>query len=136
MRYARYLIQPGVVEAGAYLRQHAAPGERFAVSGLTRDYTATDPGTQLVALSGMPAYLARPFVFLSRGGAPGELAQKRLDALARLERAADAAAALDLMRSERIDWFVALGDAGPAWDPQRERAAFAAEQVAVYRAIR
>ena len=81
----------------------------------------------------MPAYLARPFVFLSRGGAPAELAQRRLDVLARLERAADAAAALDVMRSEGIGWFVVLGDAGPLWDPQRKHAAFAAKQAAVYR---
>lgn len=131
--YARHRPQPGVVEAGHYLRRHAVPGERFAVTGLKRGYAAMDAATELVGLTGVPAYLARPFVFLGRGGEAGELAEKRLDALSRIERAADAAAALRLMREEGIGWLVAVGEAGPAWDPDRKQAEFSAGNAAVYR---
>lgn len=125
-------IQPGIVEAGRYLRGHARPGQVFAVRGLDLRWAITDAAVQLVALSGMPAYLSYTSAHMIEAADRGRVAMQRYAALSRLERSPSADAALAELRRLGIAWYVVPDGAGPPWDPARRRAAFVERNVAIY----
>ena len=125
-------VQQGIPEAGAFLRQHGAPGDLLAVSGLPLDWAPTDPGIQLVALSGIPAYLAYTISQTADPGPRRDMAVARFLELERVAQAPDAAQAQALLHGLGIRWYVVVGDAGPGWDPQRKLAAFVSGKTAVY----
>jgi hypothetical protein len=125
-------VPPGLVEAAAFMRKHAAPGDIFAVAGLTAGYATFDVSTQLCSLSGMPAYLSRPYFEMIKEAPRKQVAAVRLAALQELESLTEYAEAMRALRSLKVQWFVVAGDQGPRWDPQRRRAAFKAGTVALY----
>jgi hypothetical protein len=130
--YAAYKVEPGLPQVAARLRAQAAPGDLFAVEGLKTGWVPTDVASQLAALTGMPAYLARPFVHIAAGGRRSEVARERHGALERVAAARDAAAALASLRELGVRWYVVTGVEGPRWDRARRGAAFASGRVAVY----
>lgn len=129
--YARALT-PGLVQAAAFLRREGKPGDEFAVQGLQRGWVPTDAAVELASLSGMPAYIARPYSHMAQGGERKLVALERYSALARVLHEQSASAALVRLRESGIRWYVVAGSAGPRWDPERRQAAFAAGDVAVY----
>jgi hypothetical protein len=132
-QHVTYRVEEGVLEAASYLRRNSRPGDIFAVAGLTLHWVATDTATQLESLTGMPAYLARPFTHMFRGNAREREALKRHGLLVHVAAEPQAAAALERLRELGIRWYVHQGEAGPRWDPGRRHAAFADRGVAVYR---
>jgi len=96
------------------------------------DWVATDIATELVSLTGMPAYLGRPFIHLSRGGRREQAVRERYAALKRVAGEENAAAAARRLRELGIQWYVVADGAGPRWDPERRRAVFVDRMVAVY----
>lgn len=132
-RHLTLSVEDGVPEAARFLRRNFRPGEVFAApGGLTLEWVATDVATEMTSLTGAPAYLARPFVQVSKGGRRRAVALERYAALARVADEQDASAALARLHGMGIQWYVVAGDAGPRWDPGRRHAAFAAGDVAVY----
>jgi hypothetical protein len=125
-------VQQGIPEAGAFLRKNGAPGDLLAVGGLPLDWAPTDPGIQLVALSGIPAYLAYTISQTADPGARRDAAVTRFLELERVAQAPDAAQALAMLHELGIRWYVVVGDGGPGWDPQRQLAAFVSGRTAVY----
>jgi len=138
--YSRALA-PGLTQAARLLRQEGKPGERFALAPLPRGWAPierpgwvpTDDAAELAALSGMPAYLSRPYLHLLQGGERRLVAQERLAELEAIERQSQSGAALGRLRRQGIDWYVVVGGQGPRWDPARQRAVFSDRAVAVYR---
>jgi hypothetical protein len=130
--YARALA-PGVVQAAAFLRREGKPGDVFAVQGLQRDWVPSDAAAELGALSGMPAYLARPHLHIAIGGERHRVAQERHAALRGVERETQSSAAFARLSALGVRWYVVTGERGPGWDPQRRLAAFRGPGVAVYR---
>lgn len=126
-------VPPGLVEAAAFLRRSAAPGDIFALAGLTAGYAPFDAATQLCALSGMPAYLSRPYFEMNKDAARRAVAAARLAALQRVDGLAEFGAAMQALRSLGVQWYVVTADAAPRWDPGRTHAAFTAGTVALYR---
>jgi hypothetical protein len=126
-------IAPGLVEGAEFLRRHAAAGERFAVAGLSMRQETFDLSTELCALSGVPAYLSRPYYATNMDAARRSLALERLAALQEVDRQTDADAALRSLQSLKVRWYVVAGGQGPRWDPGRERAAFKSGTIALYR---
>jgi hypothetical protein len=126
-------VAPGVVEAAAFLRRHAVPGDRFALAGMTAAYAPFDLSTQLCALSGVPAYLSRPYFEMNKDAPRRAVAAARLAALQEIERLGDYGAAVQALRSLKVQWYVVAGDEGPRWDPARASAAFKSGTVALYR---
>ena len=100
------------------------------------EWVATDSATELTSLTGMPAYLSRPFFHLASGGRREQVARERYGALKRIDAEEDAAAAARRLRELGIQWYVVVGvgNEGPRWDRGRRRAAFAAGRVSVYSA--
>ena len=108
---------------------------RLAVQGLRHGWVATDVATELAALSGMPAYIARPYIHIAQRGDRALMAEERYAALQAVARETQASAALARLRALGIRWYVVTDGRGPAWDRQRRLAAFANGKVAVYRTI-
>jgi hypothetical protein len=132
-QHVTYRVDDGLLEVASYLRRNSRPGDIFAVAGLTLHWVATDTATQLQSLTGMPAYLARPFTHMFRGNAREREALRRHRLLAQVAAEAQAAVALERLRRLGVRWYVHRGEAGPSWDPGRRHAAFADGSVAVYR---
>ncbi len=125
-------VPPGLVKAAEHLRRHAAPGDIFAVAGLTTGYATFDLPVQLCALSGMPSYLSRPYFEMIKDAPRKQLAAARLAALQEIE-SAEYGSAVQSLRSLGVRWYVVAGERGPRWDPDRGRAAFRAGTVSLYR---
>ncbi|HXZ93903.1 MAG TPA: hypothetical protein VEG36_13590 [Burkholderiales bacterium] len=130
--YVSMRIPPGLVEAAAFMRKHAAAGDVFGVAGLSATYAAIDLPLQVCALSGMPAYLSRPFLEMSKDGPRARVAAARLAQLHAVDGAADYSAAMQRLRAIDVRWYLVTGDGAPRWDPARKRAAFVARGVALY----
>ena len=125
-------IEPGLVEAGRYLREHGRPGQIFAVHGLQLKWSVTDPAIQLISLSGMPAYLSYTSAPIIVGGELGRVAMNRYAELAHLDRSPSADSALQRLGRLGIDWYVVTDRSGPPWDLGRQRAAYVERNVAIY----
>jgi hypothetical protein len=126
-------LAPGMPQAAAFLREHSRPGQIFAVQGLSLRWADVDAGTQLGALTGMPAYLARPAIQMS-GSERASAAMARHGALRQVAQETSPAAALRRLRELGIAWYVVADQTGPRWDPERRAAAFTSGSVAVYSA--
>ncbi len=129
-----FWLEPGVPQAGHFIRARSAGGDVLAVQGLETRPVASDVAIQLVALSGVPAYLSRPFIHAARGRAAKGLAERRAAELERIAAEPTLEAALARARGLGIRWYVVPGRAGPHWDADRDHAAFVAGRIAVYRA--
>jgi hypothetical protein len=130
----RYKVAEGLPQAANYLRSRSQPGDLLAAPGLSTSFVPADLPVQLVALSGIPAYLSRPFMHMVNGGARAQTALPRYIALRAVEREASADAALARLRSLGVRWYVVAekDGRGPRWDPERRRAVFVDRMVAVY----
>jgi hypothetical protein len=129
-----YQPAQGLPQAATYLRSRSQPGELLATQGLDTGLVTTDVAIQLVGMTGVPAYLSRPFIHISAGGPNAQIAQQRYVALRAVERETSAEAALARLRGLGIRWYVVAESdrSGPRWDPGRRKAAFVDRMVAVY----
>lgn len=125
-------VPSGLVEAAAYLREHAAIGDVFAAAGLSAEYAPFDVSMQLCALSGLPAYLSRPHAEMTKDGPRKRIAQARLAAMQHVDAAPDYGSAMRALRALHVQWYLVADASGPRWDPKRARAAFRAGTVALY----
>jgi hypothetical protein len=126
-------VPPGLVETAAYLRRHGAPGDIFAVAGLTAAYATFDLPMQLCALSGMPSYLTRPYFESLKDAPRRKLVAERLAALQAIEKMDDAAQAMQALRALGVQWYVVAREHGARWDPARSGATLRAGTIALYR---
>jgi hypothetical protein len=129
-----YQVAAGLPQAGAFLRGEGRPGEVFAVQGFEGGRVTADLAVQVVSLTGMPTYLARPFIYTGRGGRRKEIAMQRYAELEGVANEKSAAAALARLRELGIQWYVVAESSrrGPRWDPDRRQAVFVDNMVAVY----
>jgi hypothetical protein len=130
----RYKVAEGLPQAASYLRSRARPGDLLAAQGLSTSFVPADLPVQLVAMSGVPAYLSRPFMHMVNGGVRAQTALPRYIALRAIERETSAETALARLRALGIRWYVVAETdrSGPRWDPERRRAVFVDRMVAVY----
>jgi hypothetical protein len=133
-QYTPYRVEKGLVQAAAFLRARSRPGDVFAARDVKLDWVATDTATELASLTGMPAYLSRPFIHIVQGGRREQTARQRYGALKRIGDEENAAVAARRLRELGIQWYVVVGvgNEGPRWDRGRRHAAFAAGRVSVY----
>ena len=129
-----YKVAEGLPQAAAFMRSNWREGDLLAAQGMKPGLVLTDVAVQAVALSGIPAYLTRPFMHINSGGRRGQTALQRYAALGAVERQLSAPAALGRLRALGIHWYVVadLDRRGPRWDPERRHAAFVDGMVAVY----
>lgn len=133
--HATHRLEPGLLEAAAFLRRQAVrPGDTFAVAGLSDELAVVDVAAQLASLSGLPAYLARPYLEMIKDAPRKAVVTARLAALREIDRQTDYAAAAAMLQHIGVRWYVVTGEQGPRWDPARRHAAFVARSVGVYAA--
>jgi len=125
-------MAPGLPQAAGFLRSHATRGDIFAVQGLAIGRVESDAAVELVSLTGIPAYLARPYTHIARGARIKQVALERHGALAGIAQERSTATALARLRELGVQWYVVVDRAGPRWDAQRQQAVFAQGDVAVY----
>lgn len=131
-----YALERGLLESAQFVRARSRPGDRFATSVQTRSYIPVDHATVLAALSGAPAYLARPWVHVAQGGRRAEIASDRFNALLAIGRASDRQQALQRLSTIGVHWYIATARGVPAWDPAHEHSDFSHGNIAVYEARR
>ena len=132
MRHFDTRLERGFIDAAAFVRTHAAPGDTFALIPTDPTSRLDDDATRLAALAGVPAYLARASIQASNGPARRLVVEQRLSELHSVATASDANAAFGTLRTAGVDFLVALGEHGPSFDPSGSRAAFRAAGAAVY----
>jgi len=130
--HAMRRVVSGLRDAAAFLRREAQPGDRFAVAELYSGLAVVGTAAEVCALSGVPAYLARPYLEMIKDRPRKALASARLAALSNVDRQTDYKAATEMLRSLRVQWYVVANGRGPRWDPARRRAAFVAKSVSIY----
>jgi hypothetical protein len=133
-----YQAAEGLPRAASFIRGNWRRGDVIAVEGLKTGLITTDAAIQLVSLTGVPAYLARPFYFLhvTDKAHHAEVAAARYAALEAVAQEKSIDAALRRLRDLGVQWYVVAESdrRGPRWDPERRRAAFVEGMVAVYSA--
>ena len=132
-RYFATRVEPGVIDAAAFVRAHAGAGDTFALTPAEPAVVLADEATRLSALSGVPAYVARAGVQKLNGQERSAVVDRRLAELNLVETTNDADAALLTLRKAGVDFLVVLGDHCPRFDPACSRAAFRTNAAVVYR---
>jgi hypothetical protein len=129
---AAHVIERDLLAAAEILRDHARPGDTFATSAPTSAYVTVDAPSELVALTGVPAYLARFWIHEARGGATRIAAMRRHLALGEVAQTRDRESAMQKLRDLRVRWYVVTNPGEPRWDSQRSHAIWARGAVAIY----
>ncbi|TAK69072.1 MAG: hypothetical protein EPO19_07940 [Betaproteobacteria bacterium] len=132
LQYTVKRVEPGLVEAAAFLRNHARSGDIFAAGGLDTSHVPFDLPTQFCSLSGVPTYLSRPYLEMIKDAPRKLTVAMRLAGIEEMEKQETYGKAMQFLQRLNVQWYVVAGEKGPLWDPQRERAAFRAERVALY----
>jgi len=130
--WVNYPVQHELQAAAAILRSRSEPGDVFAMPIREFLITSADDQTIVIALTGLPSYLARPGVQRMLGGTYNEVSLRRLDELGGVEAASDADTALQNLRALGIRWYLVTDANLPRWDPARTRTAWSKGPVALY----
>jgi hypothetical protein len=125
----------GLMELAPAVIRDATGRPALAVANPPANSRAIDDAAQLIALTGVPAYLSRPSFLVTTGGARGEEARRRLDVIARLAAAPNLEALRALMRAEGITLYVTTSPADFPFDPERRGAIARSGDYALYSAF-
>jgi hypothetical protein len=126
-------LNPGLLEAAAFLHAEAAIGDTFALVPTEPSIILDDAATRFAALANVPAYLARPGFQMRYGRERSLVAEQRLAELNEIEATEQIDDAFLRLRGIGVRFLVVLGDHGPRFDPDASKAAFKTHGAAVYR---
>jgi hypothetical protein len=130
--WVNYPVKPELLAASAILRSRSAPGDVFAMPVKEMSITSADAQTIVVALTGLPSYLARLGVQRMLGGIYSDVASQRLQELRAIEAAADGTSALHKLATLGIRWYLVVEAGAPGWDPGRKKAVWSQGAAALY----
>jgi hypothetical protein len=130
--WVNYPVQPELLAASAILRSRSASGDVFAMPVREMSITNADAQTIVVALTGMPSYLARIGVQRMLGGVYSDVSSQRFQELRAIEAAADGTSALHKLATLGIRWYLVVEPGAPGWDPGRTRAVWSQGTAALY----
>ncbi|TCI00415.1 hypothetical protein EJV46_07220 [Roseococcus sp. SYP-B2431] len=125
-------VAPGLMALAPALRRSAGPRPRFAVANQPADARNIDEAAQLIALTGVPAYLSCPGFLVATGGAYGDEARRRLAVVAQLGAAPDLEALWARMRAEAVTHLVVTRRTDLPFDRERRHAAARSGEYALY----
>jgi hypothetical protein len=130
--WVNYPVQPELLVASAILRSRSASGDVFAMPVREMSITNADAQTIVVALTGLPSYLARIGVQRMLGGVYSDVSSQRFQELGAIEAAADGTSALNQLAALGIRWYLVVEPGAPGWDPGRTRAVWSQGTAALY----
>jgi hypothetical protein len=126
---------PELLRIAPLLSEGNEPLPRFAVANQPSDTSVIDDAVRLVALSGVPAYIARPAFAVTVKGSDGDEARRRMAVIGRLAAAVDLSELRSILRAERITHYVVTSPNDAAFDPERREAVGHVGTFAVYLAV-
>lgn len=129
-------LEPGLMDAAAFVRAAATAGDTFALIPADRGNLLDDAATRFASLADVRAYLARPGIQMINGQARRAVVERRLLQLDQVQSANQADDAFLGLREMGVRFLVSLGEEGPLFDRQRSRAAFSTRGAAVYQVPR
>jgi len=130
--FIAYAVAPDLLAAADFLRSHAQRGDIFAAWPLTTRRVGTDAPSEVVALTGMPAYLARFWIHEALGGDGRIAAGNRYIAVGEVAKARSPEYAMQRLRSLGVRWYVTVRHGEPSWDAQHSHAIWTRGAVAIY----
>ena len=130
--FAAHAVAPDLLAAADFLRSRARPGDTLAAWPLPTRDVGVDAPTELVALTAVPAYLARFWIHEARGGATRLVAMRRHLAIGEVAQTRDRESAMQKLKDLRVRWYVVTNPGEPGWDAQRSHAIWARGAVAIY----
>jgi hypothetical protein len=114
-------VDRGLIDAAAFVRARAVPGDTFALIPVQEDATLDDAATRLAGLADVPAYLTRPAIHRVRPYLR-EVVDERVARLRALQITSDRDAAFRVLRGMGVRFLVVLGPPFAAFDPAGAKA--------------
>jgi hypothetical protein len=87
---------------------------------------------EIVALSGVPAFMARPNLLMNRSPCLKELTDSRRQLLSLLSESQGWESVRALLTQNGVRWLLVPTDTSQKWDPQHSQAVFTSAGVTVY----
>ncbi|HEY0329446.1 MAG TPA: hypothetical protein VGC77_10135 [Rhodopseudomonas sp.] len=131
--YYDVAADPGIIAAARWIRLHPSDAKAtVAVGPVDPKAYIVDTATALASLTNTPTFLARAASQLKQDDSRRNIAIDRMDRLQRVERSADAEAAMLLLREANVTSYAWVAPAPPGFDPGYARASFHDDHGAVY----
>jgi hypothetical protein len=130
--FVGHKITPDLLAGAEILRSRSRPGDTFVAWRLPKSQANVDLPTEIVALTGLPAYLARFWIQEALGGSSRDIAVHRYRAISEISQTNDPHAAMQKLKEVRIRLYMTATTGEPAWDPNHRRALWARGAVAIY----
>jgi hypothetical protein len=125
-------VAPGLMTLAPLLADSVDGKPRLAVADQPPEARNIDEAAILVALSGVPAYISCPAIWVVTGGQLGAEAQRRLSVLRELSQAPNLEALRARMRAEGITDYVATKPQDVPFDIDRRQATTRSGAFAIY----
>lgn len=130
--YHMQKLTPGVLSAAKHLLMNSEQGDVFAIDASYIGANLNAPVIELIALSGVPSYVARPDLRSRRSNCLKMEITHRVAVLGSLSQADDWNAVSNIMQEQGIRWYLVLDGNRPRWDLNLKFASFRGEGIAIY----
>lgn len=124
-------VDVGLLPAAAFIRERSRRGDVLAMDLSASQADLNAPLAQLVALAGVPAYLAR-IDLQTRSACARALIAGRAQTVREVGAATQWESARERLRRDGVRWYVTPAGRAPGWDPTLKSAAFTSRGLAVY----
>lgn len=131
--YDNMEITPGVIAAARWIQQEGRRGDSIAVANTSTEEKLFDIPTVLMGISGVPAYVSRPGLFLLSGPPRSETVKTRLAELNEIHAMNNPQEAHDRLLRDGIGFYVTLKTNMPAWDREGSTASLKKGDLLVWR---
>lgn len=132
--YYNQPVEPGLLESAKYIQTHARFGDVLAmdVSSLGSPVKTTPIIDEVISLSGVPAFIARPDIMMKGSQSVRKIVSKRLDVLQELSSMNNWPDARKFLQTNGIRWFLVPSGEKPKWDSCLKNIAFSSNGLSVY----
>lgn len=123
---------PGLLETSQYLKAHAKQGDVIAMNVSSTVGNLRSPITEVISITGIPAYIARSDLQMMRSGCVQKIADTRLKVLKELLILDNWHNAQHFLQNNGVRWFLVLPGEKLQWDSARKFASFSSNGLTVY----
>ena len=125
-------ISPGILESAEYLKTHARHGDVLAMGATSIGTIVNAPVIEVVSLSGVPAFIARPALKSKGSQCVKDIATSRLNVLRKLSSIDNWNDARIFLQTNGIRWYLTPAREMPSWDSDLKDVAFSSNGMHVY----
>jgi hypothetical protein len=125
-------IIPGLLGSAKYIQTHARHGDVLAMDITSIGTTLNAPIIEVISLSGVPAFIARPDLKIKASQCVREIVTKRLSLLRELSFMENWGDAQKFLQANGIRWFLVSAGEKPKWDSSLKSVVFSSNGMSVY----